>query len=174
MQDTKLKMATLPDHRCYSMVTPPPSLTFSTNPKLLPFLSVEKENRQLIRIELLSHTRRTRLRSPSLRESLLRLGLNFVGPPPVANLVYRQGFKFIGMGKDALDLVCNKLNLQWSIQNKGEIADQLQVIPVNGTLQDAIIQVNQSSGMYGDTFSVSPTNDKNSSSQRQPQAIRSM
>lgn len=77
------------------------------------------------------------------------MALNFVGPPPVANLVYRQGFKFIGMGKDALDLVCNKLNLQWSIQNKGDLADQLQVIPVNGTLENAIIQVNQTTGMQG-------------------------
>ncbi len=60
------------------------------------------------------------------------------------NLVYRQGFKFVGMGKDALDLVTNKLDLQWSGQN-----NQLQVIPVNGTISEPIIQVNQATGMQG-------------------------
>lgn len=77
------------------------------------------------------------------------MGLIFEGPPPVANVVYRQGYKFAGMGVDALTSVCNKINCQHSIQNRGEVQDYLQVIPVNGTLQTAIIQVNQTNGMQG-------------------------
>lgn len=73
-----------------------------------------------------------------------QMGLQFVEFASSANLVYRQGFKFIGMGKDALDIICNKLSLQWSIQN-----NQLQVIPINGTISEPIIQVNQGNGMQG-------------------------
>lgn len=73
-----------------------------------------------------------------------QMGLQFVEFASSNNLVYRQGFKYIGMGKDALDIVCDKLSLQWSIQN-----NQLQVIPVNGTISEPIIQVNQGNGMQG-------------------------
>lgn len=48
------------------------------------------------------------------------------------------------MGKDALTLVCDKLGLQWSVQNNG-----LQVIPSNGTIQQAAIDVNENTGMQG-------------------------
>ena len=73
-----------------------------------------------------------------------QMGIQFVEFASSDNLVYRQGFKFIGMGKDALNIVCNKLNLQFSIQN-----NQLQVIPINGTISEPIIQVNQATGMQG-------------------------
>lgn len=73
-----------------------------------------------------------------------QMGIQFVEFANSNNLVYRQGFKYIGMGKDALDIVCDKLSLQWSIQN-----NQLQVIPVNGTISEPIIQVNQATGMQG-------------------------
>lgn len=64
--------------------------------------------------------------------------------PTFDNLEYRQGFKYIGMGKDALTDVCNKLGLQWSVQN-----NELQVIPLNGVFKGPIIQVNESTGMQG-------------------------
>lgn len=73
-----------------------------------------------------------------------QMGIQFVEFASSNNLVYRQGFKYIGMGKDALDIVTDKLGLQWSIQN-----NQLQVIPVNGTISEPIIQVNQGNGMQG-------------------------
>lgn len=73
-----------------------------------------------------------------------QMGLDFVEFASSDNLVYRQGFKYIGMGKEALQIVCDKLGLQWSIQN-----NQLQVIPINGTISEPIIQVNQSTGMQG-------------------------
>lgn len=70
--------------------------------------------------------------------------LRFVEFASSNNIVYRQGFQFVGMAKDALDSVCNYLGLQWSIQN-----NQLQVIPINGTISEPIIQVNESNGMQG-------------------------
>lgn len=70
--------------------------------------------------------------------------LRFVEFASSDNLIYRQGFKFIGMGKDGLNIVCSKLGLQASIQN-----NQLQVIPVNGTISEPIIQVNEANGMQG-------------------------
>ena len=73
-----------------------------------------------------------------------QMGIDFVEFANSDNLVYRQGFKFIGMAKDALDKVCNKLNLQWSIQN-----EQLQIIPINGTISQPIIQINEATGMQG-------------------------
>jgi hypothetical protein len=73
-----------------------------------------------------------------------QMGLQFVEFASSNNLVYRQGYKFIGLGKDALDIVCAKLGLQWSIQN-----NQLQVIPINGTISEPIIQVNEGNGMQG-------------------------
>lgn len=73
-----------------------------------------------------------------------QMGIQFVEFASANNVVYRQGFEFIGMGKDALDIVCNKVGLQWSIQN-----EQLQVIPSNGTISEPIIQVNQATGMQG-------------------------
>lgn len=73
-----------------------------------------------------------------------QMGLEFVEFASSNNIVYRQGFKYIGMGKDALEIVCDKLGLQWSIQN-----NQLQIIPINGTISEPIIQVNQATGMQG-------------------------
>lgn len=73
-----------------------------------------------------------------------QMGIQFVEFASSQNLIYRQGFKFIGMGKDALDIVTQKLQLQWSVQN-----NQLQVIPLNGTISEPIIQVNQANGMQG-------------------------
>jgi len=60
------------------------------------------------------------------------------------DLIYRQGFKFNGMGKDALTTVCDKLNLQWSVQN-----NTLQIIPQGGTITQPTIQINQNTGMQG-------------------------
>lgn len=64
--------------------------------------------------------------------------------PDFDNLVYRQGYSFSGMGKDAIQDVCAKLNLQASVQN-----GDLQIIPLKGTNNQSIIQVNQNSGMQG-------------------------
>ena len=79
-----------------------------------------------------------------IRSIAMQMGitLNIYAAPP--NLIYRQGFKFIGMGKDALTLVCDKLGLQWSVQNNA-----LQVIPNNGTITLPIIHVNEQTGMQG-------------------------
>lgn len=79
-----------------------------------------------------------------ISEIASQMGVQFVEFASSNNLVYRQGFKYIGMGKDALDIVCSKLDLQWSIQN-----NQLQVIPINGTISEPIIQINQATGMQG-------------------------
>lgn len=73
-----------------------------------------------------------------------QMGLPIIEYASSDDLVYRQGFKYIGMGKDALTIVCDKLGLQWSVQNQG-----LQVIPLNGTISQPIIQINQNTGMVG-------------------------
>jgi len=73
-----------------------------------------------------------------------QMGVTLLPIPSGFNLVYRQGFKYIGMGKDALNIVCDKLGLEYSIQN-----NQLQIIPVNGTIPESIIQVNEGNGMQG-------------------------
>ena len=73
-----------------------------------------------------------------------QMGIDLKPLPDVDNLQYRQGFKSIGMGKDALTDVCNKLGLQWSVQN-----NELQVIPLNGVFKGPTIQVNEATGMQG-------------------------
>lgn len=60
------------------------------------------------------------------------------------DLVYRQGYKFIGMGKDALDIVCTKLGLEANFQDNA-----LQVIPLKGAIQQQPIIVNEGTGMQG-------------------------
>jgi len=65
-------------------------------------------------------------------------------PSNIENLVYRQGFSYCDMGKDALTIVCDKLGLQWSVQNNA-----LQVIPQGGTIDQPIVQINQNTGMQG-------------------------
>lgn len=73
-----------------------------------------------------------------------QMGINISLYAASDNLEYRQGFKFIGMGKDALTIVCNYLGLQWSVQNNA-----LQIIPLGGTNTLPIIQINQNTGMQG-------------------------
>jgi hypothetical protein len=60
------------------------------------------------------------------------------------NLVYRQGVKFIGMGKDALALVANKLGLVADVQDQG-----LYIYPKNGTIVQPIVPINENTGMIG-------------------------
>lgn len=60
------------------------------------------------------------------------------------NLIYRQGYSYTGPGKDALTIVCNKLNLQWSVQNNA-----LQIIPIKGTIEQPAIEINENTGMQG-------------------------
>lgn len=60
------------------------------------------------------------------------------------NLVYRQGYRFIGMGKDALQEVCSKLNLQPSVQD-----NSLQIIPIQGTISQPAFEINEQTGMQG-------------------------
>ncbi len=73
-----------------------------------------------------------------------QMGITLLPLPNVNNLVYRQGFVYNEMAKDTLTKVCDKLGLQWSVQNNA-----LQIIPINGTIAQAIIQVNQNTGMQG-------------------------
>jgi hypothetical protein len=73
-----------------------------------------------------------------------QMGIEFVEFASTENLVYRQGFKGIGMGKDVLTNACNKLGLQWSVQN-----NQLQIIPLDGSIQQTPIEINENTGMQG-------------------------
>jgi hypothetical protein len=60
------------------------------------------------------------------------------------DLEYRNGYSFNNMGKDALNEVCAYLGLQWSVQNGA-----LQVIPLNGTITQPTIEINEMTGMQG-------------------------
>lgn len=73
-----------------------------------------------------------------------QMGLPIIEYAASDDLVYRQGFQHIGMGKDALTKVCDYLDLQWSVQNNG-----LQIIPAKGVISEPAIYVNQNTGMQG-------------------------
>lgn len=73
-----------------------------------------------------------------------QMGIEFVEFASSDNLIYRQGYSYAGPAKDALTNVCNKLNLQWSVQNNA-----LQIIPIRGTIQQPSIEVNENTGMQG-------------------------
>ena len=60
------------------------------------------------------------------------------------DLFYSQGFQFAGMTKEAIQKVCSYLNLQASFQN-----NTLQIIPVNGTVEQPPFQINSNTGMIG-------------------------
>jgi len=63
---------------------------------------------------------------------------------PTDNLVFEQGFSFVGMAKNCLDKVTAALGLQWSVQNK-----QLIIIPNNGTTDRPPYTINADTGMIG-------------------------
>ena len=73
-----------------------------------------------------------------------QMGLPIIQFSDSDNLVYRQGVKFIGMGKDALTLVANKLGLVADVQDQG-----LYIYPKNGTIVQPIVPINENSGMIG-------------------------
>lgn len=79
-----------------------------------------------------------------IRAIASQMGLALIEFADSQNLIYRQPFNFIGMGKEALDEVCSKLSLQWSVQNQG-----LQVIPINGTINQPTVQISEQTGMQG-------------------------
>lgn len=60
------------------------------------------------------------------------------------NLIYHQAVSEIDLGAKLLTTFCNKLGLQWSVQNGG-----LQIIPINGTIAQPFININQNTGMQG-------------------------
>lgn len=60
------------------------------------------------------------------------------------NLVYRNGYRFSGMGKDALDSVSRYLGLQSTNQK-----NVLHIIPINAKVNSIQIPVNQMTGMIG-------------------------
>jgi len=73
-----------------------------------------------------------------------QMGLPIIQFSNTDNLVYRQGIKFIGMGKDALQIVANKLGLVADVQDQG-----LYLYPKNGTIVQPIIPINENTGMIG-------------------------
>jgi hypothetical protein len=60
------------------------------------------------------------------------------------NLIYKEGFSSVDMGKDALDKACRYLGLEASIQN-----NNLQIIPQGGTLDQTPFIINADTGMIG-------------------------
>lgn len=73
-----------------------------------------------------------------------QMGITITEFAETDNIVYREGFSYIGMGKDALSILTEKLNLQWSVQN-----NTLQLIPLTGTILQPAISVNENNGMQG-------------------------
>lgn len=63
---------------------------------------------------------------------------------PTDNVVYEQGFEFIGMGKNAIDKTVARLGLKWSVQNS-----KLQIIPLFGTTSKPAVEINADTGMIG-------------------------
>ncbi|CDZ81859.1 hypothetical protein BN1013_02395 [Candidatus Rubidus massiliensis] len=63
---------------------------------------------------------------------------------PTDNVVYEQGFEYIGMGKNAIDKTVARLGLKWSVQN-----GKLQIIPLFGTTSKPAVEINADTGMIG-------------------------
>lgn len=73
-----------------------------------------------------------------------QMGIEFVEFADSVNVAYQQGFSNIGTSKDALANLCTRLNLQFSVQN-----NQLQIIPIDGTVTRPPVEINQTTGMQG-------------------------
>jgi hypothetical protein len=79
-----------------------------------------------------------------LRQIATQMDIALLPLPNIENLIYRQGFKFIGMGKDGLTKVCDKFGLSWSVQNNA-----LQVLFPKQSVQQQAIPINENTGMQG-------------------------
>ncbi len=73
-----------------------------------------------------------------------QMGLTISEFSPTDNIVYEQGFEFIGMGKNAIDKTVSRLGLKWSVQN-----GKLQIIPQFGTTSKPAVEINADTGMIG-------------------------
>ena len=60
------------------------------------------------------------------------------------NLIFEQPFNYIGIGKDGLQIIFDKLGLQGSVQNNA-----LQIIPIQGAIVETPFQINEATGMQG-------------------------
>lgn len=79
-----------------------------------------------------------------ISEIASQMGITIVQFSSSDNLVYDQGFSYIGMGKDALAKACAYLSLEFSIQN-----NNLQIIPQGGTIDQSVFIINADTGMIG-------------------------
>lgn len=73
-----------------------------------------------------------------------RMGINISEFSIFPNDIYRQGDSFTGMAKDALDKLCNRVNLTWSVQN-----GFLQILPKNQGSTKPPAEINADTGMIG-------------------------
>lgn len=73
-----------------------------------------------------------------------QMGIRIAELASTNGLVYELGFSFSGMLKEALNKATAFANLQWSVQNNG-----LQIIPVQGTIQEQAYRINADNGMIG-------------------------
>lgn len=73
-----------------------------------------------------------------------RMGIPITEFAITDNLVYDQGFESSGMAKEAILKACALLGLQASVQN-----EQLQIIPISGTITQPAILINGQNGMIG-------------------------
>jgi len=64
---------------------------------------------------------------------------------------YKKGYCYSGMARDAIDELCEKSNLEWSVQN-----ETIQIMPKSGFTLDTIIELDQNSGLIE-----SPSKTKN-------------
>lgn len=79
-----------------------------------------------------------------IKDIASQMGIALIEFADSDDLIYRQGYSFTGMGKDALVEVCDTLGLQPSVQD-----NMLQIIPKNGTIVQQPIIVNENTGMQG-------------------------
>ena len=113
-------------------------------PEIITVLECGDGERYLNQLRVsLTYAAKTQAR-PIVEAIATQMGLPIYYFAPGNDLVYYQGLKYLGMGKDALTLVCNYLGMQWSVQNGG-----LQIIPINGSNEKPILEVNENAGMIG-------------------------
>lgn len=72
------------------------------------------------------------------------VGLDIGYFAPTDNLVYKNGFQFTGMVKDAIAKVAKYLKLTQSIQNK-----KLYLVPEEGSTEKPPVTISQNTGMVG-------------------------
>ena len=80
--------------------------------------------------------------STVLNEVAAKLGIDIQEIPAALSGEYLQGFSYVGSIKEALTKVCDRLDLEWSVQN-----NKLQIIEKDSSSKAPVVRVTQVQGL---------------------------